>query len=445
MVRLERIQIVKLFDRFTYDIDLVNGYNVAVLTAPNGCGKTTIFKIIDAIFNPSENRLLDLINVPFEKCICTLSNGKSVGLEISKFDLFDMFEYTQGPKDCIESIHSFLDGTCNRIVYTIYDGDDVVKIDLYERIKQYADPSVSNIDKYFSAKQLFMLQVYRSILEEMIAHDCYISTNFVSANRIHEKYDYGDVVIEDNRYQRKLERIDPLDQMQKHISSMYEQVSDQYNARVAKARDTLPKKYLSNDYVSSMSYTEFAQLWNSYISDMKKYYEIGLLPSFDEVIEEVELEKAFNAKGDFLLAYLNTYKDTLAPLKELYGRTKLMQDILERRNVVTKEKVRLGSTGITVQIGEKIIPLWRLSSGELNDLVMFYNLVFNSSKSGLVLIDEPEISWHIEWQESFLDDLLKICSMNGFQTIVATHSPHIVNGHFELYAERGLQDESEGD
>ena len=68
---------------------------------------------------------------------------------------------------------------------------------------------------------------------------------------------------------------------------------------------------------------------------------------------------------------------------------------------------------------------------------MFYRLIFNTSINGIVLIDEPEISLHIEWQEDYLDRLIDICQMNGLQAIVATHSPNIVNGHFDLFVDKG--------
>jgi len=48
------------------------------------------------------------------------------------------------------------------------------------------------------------------------------------------------------------------------------------------------------------------------------------------------------------------------------------------------------------------------------------------------LIDEPEISLHITWQKEFLDDLLKIIKMQNFQVLIATHSPSIINGRWDL-------------
>ena len=82
-----------------------------------------------------------------------------------------------------------------------------------------------------------------------------------------------------------------------------------------------------------------------------------------------------------------------------------------------------------------------LSSGEKNDLIMFYKMIFYSMDGGLVLVDEPEISLHIRWQEDFLTWLEPICDVCRIRAIVATHSPSIINGRFELYAKRGLTNE----
>jgi len=48
------------------------------------------------------------------------------------------------------------------------------------------------------------------------------------------------------------------------------------------------------------------------------------------------------------------------------------------------------------------IPLSSLSSGEQHLIVLIGQLIFSISEGSLVLIDEPEISFHPEWQEQFL-------------------------------------------
>lgn len=67
-----------------------------------------------------------------------------------------------------------------------------------------------------------------------------------------------------------------------------------------------------------------------------------------------------------------------------------------------------------------------LSSGEQQILILFSYIAFNSQDGKLFIIDEPELSLHIKWQEDFLNQLEKI-TPKGTQLIMATHSPILAN------------------
>ena len=74
----------------------------------------------------------------------------------------------------------------------------------------------------------------------------------------------------------------------------------------------------------------------------------------------------------------------------------------------------------------------QLSSGEQHEVVLLYELIFNVKDDVLVLIDEPEISLHVTWQKEFLSDLLRIIELQNIQVMIATHSPAIINGRWDL-------------
>lgn len=78
------------------------------------------------------------------------------------------------------------------------------------------------------------------------------------------------------------------------------------------------------------------------------------------------------------------------------------------------------------------LPLESLSSGEQHELVLFFELLFKVPSGSLVLIDEPEISLHIVWQEQFLDDVQKITQLANIDVLMATHSLDIITGHSDL-------------
>ena len=81
--------------------------------------------------------------------------------------------------------------------------------------------------------------------------------------------------------------------------------------------------------------------------------------------------------------------------------------------------------------------LEQLSSGEKQEIVLFYELIFETKSNLMLLIDEPEISLHITWQKKFLDDLLKVSKISHIKAIVATHSPQIISNHWDIQIDLG--------
>jgi len=78
-----------------------------------------------------------------------------------------------------------------------------------------------------------------------------------------------------------------------------------------------------------------------------------------------------------------------------------------------------------------------LSSGEKQEIVLFYELIFGIDHNVQLLIDEPEISLHIEWQLKFMDDLLRVAKHKNLRVTVATHSPQIINNHWDIQIDLG--------
>lgn len=74
-----------------------------------------------------------------------------------------------------------------------------------------------------------------------------------------------------------------------------------------------------------------------------------------------------------------------------------------------------------------------LSSGEQNQVIIYYDMIFKSKENTVILIDEPEISLHVAWQKSFLSAVGKIQKINKpINVLIATHSPTIINTRWDL-------------
>lgn len=61
--------------------------------------------------------------------------------------------------------------------------------------------------------------------------------------------------------------------------------------------------------------------------------------------------------------------------------------------------------------------------------------------NSVILIDEPEISLHPQWQKKIIDVYESIGKNNQF--IIATHSPHII-GYIELKQLRVIKKDESG-
>jgi len=75
------------------------------------------------------------------------------------------------------------------------------------------------------------------------------------------------------------------------------------------------------------------------------------------------------------------------------------------------------------QRGEIITP-YQLSSGEKQMLVILLTALVENQEHYALLMDEPEISLHIEWQQKLISLIRKI-NPNA-QIILSTHSPALI-------------------
>lgn len=133
-----------------------------------------------------------------------------------------------------------------------------------------------------------------------------------------------------------------------------------------------------------------------YVEDMEKKFAI-----FDEIEEKVEI------------------------LKEIINSRFLYKKMLVSKN---EGIYFVNDTGEKLSFGE-------LSSGEQHELVLFYELLFETKENSLILIDEPEISLHVEWQSKFLKDLARAAKNSMFDVLLATHSPQIIADRWDLTVE----------
>lgn len=454
-VRVTAIQISKLFDDINYNIVLPDGKPIAIITAPNGCGKTTILNLLDFVLDPTSENYKPFRGVPFDAFNCILSNGKTIQLRRTKTSAILPSETTKRNASSNASIRRQESRTSSLLCNGDYEyvvlekgkpcGDPPASFATIINSIFHGDPySLVDDDDEFRSLQrdpgFGMHYVEKALTRYLEQVGCIKPVNFIRADRlqpvnhtpkeerVYEKY-YG---YDEPR------QTSPLKAACDDLSDRISRATDEYSDAVSRAKDDLPEKYLASKG-KELDYREFSERWNKYRGKLNNFQKIGLISETKDFTEGINMEKEYTEKGmgTFLSTYLEAFENTTDSLIDLYNRLSLFQRILEERNAFTGKKFVFGKNGITVHVNNREIGLETLSSGEKHDLIMFYNLIFESEQNGLVLIDEPEISLHIAWQESYLDKLIEICKMNSLQAIIATHSPSIVSSHYDCVVDKG--------
>ncbi len=160
------------------------------------------------------------------------------------------------------------------------------------------------------------------------------------------------------------------------------------------------------------------------IKDLKSQFDLGSLNTTLLIgTKRLDMYRPLIYWNEFKKKpYQNDKSKLLIKLLETYLLNKyitLVNDSLEICSTITKQ----------------IIPIMALSSGEQHIFVLFYSLLFRTKQNTFVLLDEPETSLHISWQNHFIDDLLEVSSFIGINSLVATHSPNLIAHHWNLTVE----------
>lgn len=129
---------------------------------------------------------------------------------------------------------------------------------------------------------------------------------------------------------------------------------------------------------------------------------------------------------DDLINYSQQYQEQISQLRT---PIKKLEDITTNFLKEGNKSLIIASDGeIKVKLkNKKLANIFELSSGEKQIIIMIAHLIFEEDQkpSGIFIIDEPELSLHIAWQEIFVDSIMAASPKTQF--ILATHSPSIVS------------------
>ena len=102
------------------------------------------------------------------------------------------------------------------------------------------------------------------------------------------------------------------------------------------------------------------------------------------------------------------------------------QDLADELFADTGKKIIRSKNEIMfAQDGDELLP-YKLSSGEKQMLVILLTVLVQDKQPCVLLMDEPEVSLHVEWQQRIIE-IIREMNPNA-QLILTTHSPAMVMG-----------------
>ncbi|MDL9982354.1 AAA family ATPase [Providencia alcalifaciens] len=387
-MKIKSVHFLGLFDKLNYELDFSN-FDTNILTGPNGYGKTIILKSINSLISCDltffEKLRFKEFSIIFDTFSIKLQKEENLHIEVKIGILTDILTFEKNPTNIElsgDTITSQMEIKWRKMKAISASRDAVI-----EKLRNY----LSDYSILFIKDQ--RMQIYVDKKNEItlvsLARDLKEKINFAI-----EKY---------NKTSQELDATFPIRLFDYHTRPSYEMIEERL-----KGLKIIRHDYIKFGFLDKSANTGFdvQDMERSKKQENAHVLELYLYDSFDKYSAFEELTK----KIKLFLRFLNS--------KELaFKKVSVHKDV--------------GFCLIDVDT-ENLIDLNSLSSGEQNQIIMLYNLIFLTNKNSILLIDEPEISLHIAWQKEVLNNLEKIMKVNNIpQVIIATHSPTVINGNWD--------------
>lgn len=404
------------------------------LVGGNGSGKTTALKLINALITPS---FRELLTTPFKECSLSLEvdgeeryifafeKNDNIYLNISNCDSevvlpstseVDMFSRRE---DRFEELLEDLtrEYASNPVIEAISSISSPVFLGLDRRTESLGSNEdyflereiflSGKIKKFTRARRLIKGSIGASLMEiEMIVKNTY--KNIRNSEIEQSQKLRNQILLSSFTYQKFKRESFVLDNPDwNERSKLFERKSEIKNA-------------LFNiiDFDSSINeevevfFRNLNELFDG-ISSSKGDANIELLlnkAQIEKMYKIVDIIDEHKSKND---DYYKPISDFLGTVNEFYKDSGKCLEIDTVGQLVVR---RPDGNECTIE---------GLSSGERQLLVIFAHSYFN--QNNIFIIDEPELSLHLGWQEKLADTIFSANPKSQF--ILATHSPEIIAGN----------------
>lgn len=533
-IKLKEVFVKNLFGELNYNLNFENESGVSIIIGKNGCGKTTLLKLIDFCLSPSYERYISIKSIPVDDVICTLSDGSTI--ELRKVNDKPILIINQKETINFEQIEERIEEyrikslICDSVNNKNFSGrtkdqiiEDIKKEyqeklpqllkslqDLLENSKEIQDglskytaknaldeADLFNLKKFMERDDVAANKTVRLLNQPILRYikEWTVLNKCIAANETYELFELGALNLSMREQLVK-------DKMKRWGNWYFKTILKEHNVFFAEKFLETGRIDASVNFGNQYSMENRTDL-DEIIEDFKMC-QILLQDILEKHLEPLMSKPTDDATG-FSTTY-NKYVDAMVTLfgddsylalkdletnsaidrfkawaklvakyRESFANYKVkakLHEILNSRQESSKKTYNLGK--MFLSNGEKI-GISKLSSGEKQNYYMFASLLirpyylkllqllqdelsflnynidrnetlrklpeYGENTTSVILIDEPEISWHIEWQEEFVGLVKDICKMNDLQVIMTTHSPHILMDHTDCLVNLNNEEE----
>ena len=436
-VKVRKVSVKELFGVFDHSIPMNLPERITIIHGPNGFGKTAILRLLSAVFNRRDSVLR---RIPYEEFRVDFDDSSALVVHqqaraepenrrkpVEASLVFEFIhgessrKHTLAPRDSderalevVERIVPHLDRIARQAWRDMRTGE---VLDVNEVLDEYGDdlPPLTRRtthelpDWLVKARSLVPIQIIEA--QRLVA----MRPRPTVQRTLVEPSKSASVVEQD-----RLELVALIQKRLAEYATLSQSLDRTFPTRLV--RPTSPVQRTDAELVSKLRELESkrARLAAAGLLGKGEEDALRLPPQVDETNRKV------------LSVYADDAEQKLAILDDLLGKIEVLQRTINDHFSFKKLKIDQDRGYMfSTANGKDLLPA-DLSSGEQHELVLNHELLFRVKPHSLILIDEPELSFHVAWQEAFLKDLDVITHLADLDVLIATHSPQIIHDRWDL-------------
>jgi len=443
-MKIQEFRINQLFGYLNPRIPLNSQESITIIHGPNGCGKTTILRLIQALFKADIGYLR---KIPFDSIEVIFDQGSVLRVRRIEEPLLARQPELRFKGADVTIIFSSIDSSRQNLEHTFppvpvrtrppiplsmieREVPELMRVGSREWIKKKTNEllSLDQVIQEYGERVAWTIPEKKmpEWLSQLIKS---VSVHLIGSQRLLLSTRYGERSDEEGRTEIK-ETIELY--ANELANTISEKLAESVSISLSLDR-SFPSRLLSATDIVDISEETLRRRYVEVEEKRQNLMSVGLLEEERRVNLPVQLMDSTERK--VLTLYIEDTEKKLHAFDELQKKLAGFSEIINSKMSQTKSIVtdrRRGFLFRTASEPTKILSPKQLSSGEQHQVVVFYDLIFRAKPDSLILIDEPEISLHIDWQRQFLKDLARVKSVNNQEFLIATHSPQIIHNRWDL-------------